>query len=86
MRINGCNGKVRAQIQIHTDIVHAQIVVAQCQRLLQRLINLHRNTLGLVLSGKTQQILDDSMGALGLFVEFVGVFDSLRPHLTARGQ
>src|SRR5260370_26159129 len=69
-----------------SDVVHAQVIVAQRQSLLQSLINLHSDALRLVLSGKAEEILHDAMGALGLLVKFVSVLDSLLPHLSAGGQ
>src|SRR6266436_2677565 len=86
VRIGGRHGEILRQVQMDTDVVHAQVIITQCQGLLQGLIDLHRDALRLVLAGKAKEVLHDAVGTLGLLIKFVGVLDSLLSHLSAGGQ
>src|SRR6266849_1431874 len=80
------NGEILRQVQVDSDVVHTQVIITQRQRLFEGLVNLHLNTLRLVLAGEAQEILDDAVGALGLLVKLVGILDSLLSHLSTGGQ
>src|SRR6266852_5735337 len=84
--VGGGDGEIPRQVQVDTDVVHTQVIITQRQRLFESLVNLHLNTLRLVLAGETQEILHDAVGALCLLVKFVGILDSLLPHLSAGSQ
>ena len=78
MRVGRGHREVGSQIQVDTNIVHAQVVISKSQGFLEGLIHLHGNALRLVLARKAQEVLHDAVGALRLLVKFLGVFNSLR--------
>ena len=86
MRVGRRHREIARQIQVNTNIVHAQIVIPQRESFLKSLIHLHGNSLGLVLAGEAQEILHDAVGTLRLLVQFFRIFDALRRQLPAGGQ
>ena len=60
------------------DIVKLHIKFPKDQSFLENLIDLNRRTLGLVLAGKTKQVLDNVVGSLRLFVELFDVIEPAR--------
>src|ERR1700687_3257174 len=84
--IGRSNGEILCQVQVDADIVHPQVIITQRQRLLESLVELHGSTLGLVLAGEAQEILNNTVGALCLLVKFVGILDALLSHLPAGSQ
>ena len=71
---------------MHANVLHSQVVVAKGESIFQNLVDVDRGALRLVLAREAQQVLHDTMGALRLFVQFIGVLDSLRTDLSARGE
>jgi len=69
VRIGGCHGEILRQVQVDTDVVHAQVIITQRQGLLQGLIDLHGDALRLVLAGKAEEILHNAVGALRLLIK-----------------
>src|SRR6202000_307690 len=66
------------------DIFHPEVVVTQSQRLFENLVDVNRDALGFVLPRKAEQVLDDAVRALRLFVKLVGVLDTLRADIGTR--
>src|SRR5260370_22674669 len=67
---------------MNADVAHAQVIVAQGQSVLENLIELHGDALGLVLPREAQQVLHNAVSALSLLIKLVGIFDALRRQLT----
>src|SRR5713226_745388 len=83
VRVRGGHGQIGSQIIVNANVAEAEVVIAQRQRVLQYLVELHCDSLRLVLARETQKILDDSMGPLRLLIELVRVFHALSWHLAA---
>jgi len=68
---------------VQPNVAHAEIVVAEGQRILEHLVQANGDALRLVLARKAQEILHDSVSALRLLVELFAVFQTLRTDLAA---
>ena len=86
MGIRGDGGQAGSQLKVHTNIAHAQIVIAERKSIFQYLIDPDGASLRLVLASETQKILHDAVGALRLLVELFRILDPLLAHLPAGGQ
>src|SRR5215467_6563684 len=78
--------QVVRKVEVNADLSHAQIVIAQSQGIFQNRVHANRHALWLVLPGKTQKILHDTVSTLRLLVYLFGVSDGQRSDLTTGGQ
>src|SRR5208283_6038044 len=83
MRVGGNQGKIGGELQMHADLVHAQVIIAEGESVFHNRVDVDRHTLGLMLAREAQKILHDPMGALGLLVHFFGVTQRQRSNLAA---
>ena len=65
--------KVGCQIQMDADLAHAQIIVTERQSIFNRGVEANGNSFGFMLSGKAEKVLHDSVSALSLLVDFLGI-------------
>ena len=78
--------QVLGEFAVHNDVIGAQIVFPQRERIFQNLIQLHRQALGLVLARETQQVVHDAVRALRLLVNLLDVLRSLGAQGLPRSQ
>ncbi len=76
MKVAAGGREVGVKFPPNHDIVVLHVKFPKDQSFLEDLIDLNRSTLGLLLAGKTEQVLDDVMGSLRLFIE---LFDVIQP-------
>ena len=69
MRIGGDFGQLARKIEMHTDLAHAQVVIAQRQSIFQDSIQTDWDALGFMLAREAQQVLHDAVSSLGLLVQ-----------------
>ena len=70
MRIGDHRRQGGMKISLDHDVVDLQIVIAQGDGIFDNVAQIDMRFMGLVLAGKRQQILHDSLGPLGLLVKF----------------
>ena len=83
MRVRGGHGKVGGEIQMHANVVHAQVVIAERKSIFNNLVEQNGYAFGFVLPREAEQVLHDSVRALRLFIKFLRIFQALRIHLAA---
>src|SRR5256885_428101 len=83
MRVRGGHRKIGGEIEMHANIVHAQVVIAERKSIFNNLIERNRYAFRVVLPREAEQVLHDSVRALRLFIKFFRVLQSLRIHLAA---
>src|SRR5271165_5322845 len=82
MRVRGSFRKVRGEIEVHVNLAHAQIVIAQSQRIFNGCVEADGYAFGLMLARKAEKILDDTVSALSLLVELFRITEGLWADLT----